>query len=77
MFAKPKVIEMHVCFKSKLMNADILVDTTDVKEARRIARIWGNLGGECVTRTIYGGLVKPYDAETIMVDNVKVWLPSF
>ena len=78
MIALPKVIEMRVCFQNRIKNADILVGTTDVEEARRIARIWGERAeGERVTRTICRGPVAPYDAETTSVEGVTVWPPLF
>lgn len=70
MIAMRKVIEMRVCFQNRLKNSIILINTTHVEEARRIARIWGERAeGEKVTRTICCGQVAPYDAETISADR--------
>ena len=78
MIAPLKVIEMRVCFRDRLKNSTLLVGTTDVDEARRIAAIWGEqTEGEPVTRTIYRGLVVPYDGETLTVEGVTVWPPLF
>ena len=78
MISPAKVIEMRVCFKDQLKNTDILIGTTDEKEARRVARIWGEkTEGEPVTRTIFRGHADPYDGPTTSVDGVTVWLPLF
>jgi hypothetical protein len=53
MIANAKAIEIRVCFRDRLRNSDILVDTTDIKEAWRIVRFRGKKAeGEPVTRTI-------------------------
>jgi hypothetical protein len=78
MIALQKVIEMRVCFRNSPKNTNILIDTTDVQEARRIARLWGErTEGEPVTRTIYRGQIAPYDVETMMIEGIKVWPPLF
>jgi hypothetical protein len=78
MIAPLKVVEMRVCFRDRLKNSTLLVGTTDVDEARRIAAIWGErTEGEPVTRTILRGLVSPYEGETVTVEGVTVWPPLF
>jgi hypothetical protein len=78
MIAPMKVMEIRVCFQDRLKNAIILVGTQDVGEARRIARIWGEQAeGEPVTRTIFRGLVPPYDSETVSIEGITVWPPLF
>ena len=78
MIAPEKVTEMRVCFRDRLKNSIILVGTTDIDKARRIARTWGEKAeGEPVTRTIFRGLVPPYDGETLTVEGVTVWPPGF
>ncbi len=78
MIAAARVIHMRVCFADRLKNANILVGTTDEKEARRIARLWGEKAeGQNVTRTIIHGLVQPHGGETTDVQGTTVWLPLF
>ncbi len=78
MIEEVKATEMRVCFSDRLKNADILVGTTDLSEARRIARLWGERStGERVTRTICRRQVKPHGGETTRVDGITVWLPLF
>ncbi len=78
MITPAKVTEMRVCFPDRFKNSIILVGTTDVDEARRIARLWGEQAeGQPVTRTIFRGLVSPYVAETLNIDGVTVWPPGF
>jgi len=78
MTAAEKVTEMRVCFRDRLKNSIILVGTTDIDEARCIARAWGErVEGEPVTRTIFRGLVSPYVAETLSIDGITVWPPGF
>ena len=78
MIAVARVIDVRVCFADRLKNTDILVGTTDEKEARRIARLWGEKAeGQKVTRTIIRGLVEPHGGETTDVEGTTVWLPLF
>ena len=78
MIAEPKVTEIRVCFRDRLKNSDILVGTTDVTQARRIARIWGEkTAGEPVTRTIFRGAFAPRIGKTCSIEGVTVWLPVF
>ena len=78
MIAEAKVADIRVCFRDRLRNADVLVGTTDIEEARRIARIWGEKAeGQPVTRTIFRGLVSPYVGETMTVEGITVWPPLF
>ena len=73
MIAAMKVIEIRVCFRDRFKNSSLLVGTRHVGEARRIARIWGEqTERQPVTRTIFRGLVPPYDGETLTVDGVTV-----
>ncbi len=78
MIAPARVTGIRVCFADRLKNADILVGTTDEKEARRIARLWGEESvGQRVTRTIIRGLVEAHSGETTDVEGIEVWLPLF
>ena len=78
MIAAARVTDVRVCFADRLNNVDILVGTTDEKEARRIARRWGEGSeGQKVTRTIIRGMVEPHNGETTDVDGTTVWLPLF
>lgn len=76
--SEAKAIEIRVCFQTRLKNTDILVGTTNIEEARRIARIWGEKEeGEPVTRTIFRRAVVPHDGVTLTVEGVTVWPPFF
>ena len=67
-------IEVGVCFKDRVKNTYLTVDTNEVSEARRIARIWGeNEEGEPVTRTILQKEVSVPDRRPEIVDRIKVW----
>ena len=78
MIAPAKAIEMRVCFKNKLKNTDILIETMDEKEARRVARTWGEkTEREPRTRMIFRCHADPHDGPTTNVDGVTVWLPLF
>jgi hypothetical protein len=67
-------IEVRVCFKDRLKNTYITVDTNEVSKARRIARIWGEKEeGEPVTRTILKKKVSVPDRSPEIVDGIKVW----
>lgn len=78
MIANAEAIEIRVCIRDRLRNSDILVGTTNIEEARRIARIWGEKAeGEPVTRNIFRRTVVPHDGETLTVEGITVWPPLF
>ena len=78
MTTESQVTHVRVCFADNLMNADILVGTADPKEARRIARFWGeDTTGNPVTRAIVRGKEEPHRGPTTEVDGTTVWLPLF
>jgi len=71
-----EAVAIRICFQSRFKNADIVVGTSDVVKARRIARIWGErTEGEPVTRTIFKGAAKPPSTPSELIEDVRVWAP--
>ncbi len=71
-------VAIRVCFQSNVKNAEVVVGTSDVAMARRIARIWGErTEGEPVIRTISKGASTPPSTPPELIEDVRIWVPLF
>jgi len=70
--------EIRVCFKNRVKNSYVTVDTDSVEEARRVARMWGATAErEAVTRTIFKQHISAPRGPSESVDGIKLWPPLF